>query len=87
MLGEIIAYGYRDYAKRRVVNSQERNEFSRSPEPESPPTGFGRPWSPVEGTCAEPVFHPDLKGVVKGEVKSAGRTAGGLLKGLLGGRK
>jgi AsmA protein len=31
----------------------------------------------VEGTCANPVFHPDLKAVVKGEVK-------GLMKGLLG---
>jgi hypothetical protein len=41
----------------------------------------------VEGTCAEPVFHPDLKAVVKEEVKGVGKAAGGLLKGLLGGKK
>jgi AsmA protein len=38
----------------------------------------------VQGTCAEPVFHPDVKAVVKEEVKGA---AGGLLKGLMGGKK
>jgi hypothetical protein len=34
----------------------------------------------VGGTCADPVFHPDLKAVVKDEVK-------GLMKGLAGGRQ
>jgi len=38
----------------------------------------------VEGTCAEPVFHPDIKAVAKEEVEGM---AGGLLKGLLGGKK
>jgi AsmA protein len=45
----------------------------------------------VEGTCAEPVFRPDLKAVVKEEMKSVqrdvGKAAGGLLNGLLGGKK
>jgi hypothetical protein len=45
----------------------------------------------VEGTCAQPVFHPDVKAVVKEEVKGVeknmGKAAGGLLKGLLGGKK
>lgn len=41
----------------------------------------------VEGTCAEPVFHPDLKAVVKDEMKGMGKAAGGMLKGLLGGKK
>jgi len=31
----------------------------------------------VTGTCAEPVFHPNMAAAVKGEVK-------GLLRGLLG---
>lgn len=34
----------------------------------------------IGGTCADPVFRPDVKGVVKG-------VAGGLLKGLLGGQR
>lgn len=38
----------------------------------------------VQGTCADPAFHPDVKAVVKGEVKGL---AGGLVKGLLGGGK
>jgi AsmA protein len=38
----------------------------------------------VEGTCAEPVFHPDIRAVVKDEIKGVGKAAGGLLKGLLG---
>jgi AsmA protein len=38
----------------------------------------------VQGTCAEPVFRPDVKAVAKEELKSVG---GSLLKGLLGGRK
>ena len=38
----------------------------------------------VQGTCAEPVFRPDVKAVVKDEVKGM---AGGLLKGLLGRKK
>jgi AsmA protein len=41
----------------------------------------------VEGTCAEPVFHPDIKAVVKDEMKGVGKAAGGLMKGLLGGKK
>jgi AsmA protein len=41
----------------------------------------------VEGTCAEPIFHPDLKAVMKGEVKGVGKTTGGFLKGLLNGKK
>ena len=40
----------------------------------------------VDGTCAEPLFHPDLAGIVKQEVKGVGKAAGGLLKGLLGGK-
>jgi AsmA protein len=38
----------------------------------------------VAGTCADPVFRPDVKAVVKEEMKGV---AGGLLKGLLGGKK
>lgn len=38
----------------------------------------------VQGTCADPVFRPDMKAVVKEEVKGA---AGGLIRGLLGGAK
>jgi AsmA protein len=41
----------------------------------------------VEGTCADPVFRPDVKAVVKEEVKGIEKSAGGLLKGLLGGSK
>jgi len=41
----------------------------------------------VEGTCAEPVFHADMKAVVKDSVKGEGKAAGGLMKGLLGGKK
>jgi AsmA protein len=45
----------------------------------------------VQGTCAEPVFRPDMKAVVKEEMKGVGgglkKEAGGLLKGLLGGKK
>lgn len=40
----------------------------------------------VEGTCADPVFHPDMKAVAKEELKSVESKAGGLLKGLLGGK-
>ena len=38
----------------------------------------------VQGTCADPVFRPDVKAVVKEEVKGV---AGGLLRGLIGGKK
>ena len=45
----------------------------------------------VGGTCAEPVFKPDIGAVVKEEVKGiehdVGKAAGGLLNGLLGGKK
>jgi AsmA protein len=41
----------------------------------------------VEGTCAEPVFHADVRAVVKEEMKGVGKAAGGLLKGLLGGKR
>jgi AsmA protein len=34
----------------------------------------------VGGTCADPVFHPDMKAVMKGEVK-------GVVKDLFGGKK
>lgn len=44
----------------------------------------------VDGTCAHPVFHPDLGAVAKEEVKGVehdiGKAAGGLFKGLLGGK-
>ncbi|HTB16402.1 MAG TPA: AsmA family protein [Bryobacteraceae bacterium] len=45
----------------------------------------------VGGTCAEPVFKPDIKAVVKEEVKNmehnVGKAAGGLLKGFASGKK
>jgi AsmA protein len=45
----------------------------------------------VGGTCADPVFKPDMGAVVKEEVKSiqgdVGKAANGLLNGLLGGKK
>jgi len=45
----------------------------------------------VQGTCANPVFRPDLKAAVKQQMKSVEggleKAAGGLLKGLLGGKK
>ena len=45
----------------------------------------------VQGTCADPVFRPDLKAVAKEKVKSVEsgleKAAGGLMKGLLGGKK
>jgi len=45
----------------------------------------------VEGTAANPVFHPDLKAVAKEEVKSVeqdvGKAAGSLIKGIFGGKK
>jgi AsmA protein len=45
----------------------------------------------VQGTCADPVFRPDLKAVAKEQLKSVKggleKAAGGLMKGLLGGKK
>jgi len=45
----------------------------------------------VQGTCADPVFRPDLKAVAKEKVKSVEggleKGAEGLVKGLLGGKK
>jgi AsmA protein len=42
----------------------------------------------VGGTCADPVFRPDVKSVVYGKAKEEGvKAVGGLLKGLLGGKK
>jgi AsmA protein len=45
----------------------------------------------VGGTCADPVFRPDLKAAVKEEMKSVGaglgKAAGGLVRGLLSGKK
>jgi len=45
----------------------------------------------VGGTCAQPVFKPDLKALVGEEVKSigggVGKAAGGLVKGFLKGKK
>ncbi len=38
----------------------------------------------VQGTCADPVFRPDVKSVVKDKARSV---AGSLLKGLFGGKK
>ena len=38
----------------------------------------------VQGTCAEPVFRPDIKAVVKDEIKGIG---GSILRGLTGGKK
>lgn len=44
----------------------------------------------VQGTCANPVFRPDLKAVAKEKVKSVEggleKAAGGFVKGLLGGK-
>jgi hypothetical protein len=48
---------------------------------------WGRLQPHVEGTCAEPVFHADMKAVVKDSVKGVGKAAGGLMRGLLGGKK
>jgi AsmA protein len=45
----------------------------------------------VQGTCADPVFRPDLKAVAKEKVKSVEggleKAGAGLIKGLLGGKK
>jgi len=41
----------------------------------------------VQGTCADPVFRPDLKAVAKEKVKGAEKAAEGLMKGLLEGKK
>jgi len=45
----------------------------------------------VQGTCADPIFRPDVKAVVAEKVKSlegdAAKAAGGLIRGLLGGKK
>ena len=46
----------------------------------------------VGGTCSEPVFRPDIKGMAREEVKTlvkgnVGKAAGGMLKGLLGSSK
>ena len=42
----------------------------------------------VGGTCSEPVFRPDIKGIAEGQLKGvAGKAAGGLIKGFLGGKK
>ena len=42
----------------------------------------------VGGTCADPVFKPDVKAVVREELKGAeGDLGKGLLKGLMGGKK
>jgi AsmA protein len=45
----------------------------------------------VQGTCADPVFRPDLRAFAKEKVKNVEggleKAAGGLLKGLLGGKK
>lgn len=42
----------------------------------------------VGGTCADPVFRPDVKAIVKKEVRGAAeKAAGELLKGLTGGKK
>jgi hypothetical protein len=53
-------------------------------------TGFSIPFT-VQGTCADPVFRPDLKALAKEKVKSVTgglqKAAGGLLNGLLGGKK
>ena len=38
----------------------------------------------VQGTCAEPVFRPDVKAVAKEEIKSVGT---GLLKSFFGEKK
>lgn len=41
----------------------------------------------VEGTCADPVFRPDLKAVAKEKLKSVEGGIGNTIKGLLGGKK
>ena len=45
----------------------------------------------VQGTCADPVFRPDVKAVAKDKLKSLEggleKAGGGLIKGLLGGKK
>ncbi len=42
----------------------------------------------VTGTCADPVFRPDMKAAVAGKAKDVGmKAAGSLLKGILGGKK
>ncbi len=42
----------------------------------------------VEGTCADPLFRPDVRGVASGAMKNLeGKTGGNLLKGLMGGKK
>jgi len=45
----------------------------------------------VQGTCADPVFRPDMKALVKEQLKSRQgeleKAGAGLLKGLLGGKK
>jgi hypothetical protein len=45
----------------------------------------------VQGTCADPVFRPDVKAMVREEVKSVEgglkKAAGGMLQDLLGGKK
>jgi hypothetical protein len=45
----------------------------------------------VQGTCADPVFRPDLKAVAKEKVKGLegglGKAAGQFTKGLFGGKK
>jgi AsmA protein len=42
----------------------------------------------VQGTCTDPVFRPDVKGMVKEQAKvGLEKAAGGLLKGLLGRKK
>lgn len=41
----------------------------------------------VQGTCADPVFRPDMKAVAREEVQNVKKEAGGLLKGLLGGAR
>jgi AsmA protein len=45
----------------------------------------------VQGTCADPVFRPDMKAMVREKVKSVEggleKAAGGMIKGLLGGKK
>ena len=45
----------------------------------------------VQGTCADPVFRPDLKAFAKEKAKSVEggleKAAGGLMKGLMGGKK
>jgi AsmA protein len=42
----------------------------------------------VGGTCADPVFHADMKAAVAGKAKDIGaKAAGSLIKGILGGKK